>query len=67
MASQEYAKSVDLKALSEGIPVVTASFPGPAIHAKTARGESELCSRRLTNIHSAREYTVLVKKQAQCS
>lgn len=37
VASQEYAKSVKLKALS--VPVVTAVFPGPAVHAKQARGE----------------------------
>lgn len=42
VASQEYAKSVDLKALAappHTIPVITASFPGPAVHAKMARGE----------------------------
>lgn len=39
VASQEYAKAVDLK---QGgglpVPVITAVFPGPAVHAKTARG-----------------------------
>ena len=38
VASQEYAKAVQLKAVH--VPVVTASFPGPAVHAKQARGES---------------------------
>ena len=37
VASQEYAKSVDLRALRA--PVIEARFPGPAVHAKTARGE----------------------------
>ena len=36
-ASQEYAKSISFKALS--MPVITAAFPGPAVHAKQARGE----------------------------
>ena len=36
MASQEYAKAVEFEAF---MPVVTASFPGPAVYAKTARGE----------------------------
>ena len=39
VASQEYAKAVDL---TPGgglpVPVVTVVFPGPAVHAKTARG-----------------------------
>ena len=39
VASQEYSKSVDLKALATRCPVITAAFPGPAVHAKTARGE----------------------------
>jgi len=34
VASQEYAKSVALDALRA--PVVTAAFPGPSVHAKTA-------------------------------
>eukprot|EP00322_Chrysochromulina_rotalis_P002576 CAMPEP_0115834862 /NCGR_PEP_ID=MMETSP0287-20121206/3900_1 /TAXON_ID=412157 /ORGANISM="Chrysochromulina rotalis, Strain UIO044" /LENGTH=290 /DNA_ID=CAMNT_0003288307 /DNA_START=63 /DNA_END=935 /DNA_ORIENTATION=+ len=37
VASQEYAKSIDLQSLS--CPVITASFPGPAVYAKAARGE----------------------------
>jgi len=36
-ASQEYAKAVSFDAITA--PVVTASFPGPAVHAKQARGE----------------------------
>jgi cytoplasmic iron level regulating protein YaaA (DUF328/UPF0246 family) len=39
VASQEYAKAVNLKPGGGlPVPVVTASFPGPAVHAKTARG-----------------------------
>jgi len=39
VASQEYAKAVDLKPGGRlGAPIVTAVFPGPAVHAKTARG-----------------------------
>ena len=37
IASQEYAKAVSLDALRAR--VVTARFPGPAVHAKMARGE----------------------------
>lgn len=45
VASQEYAKSVDLKALRA--PVITAAFPGPAVHAKMARGEMvRFCAER---------------------
>ena len=33
----EYSKAVELSSL--GVPVITAVFPGPAVHAKTARGE----------------------------
>jgi len=57
VASQEYAKSVDLGAL--GVPVVTACFPGPAVHAKTARGEmARFCAtRQLTDPAQLREFT----------
>jgi len=37
VASQEYAKAVKLPALRA--KVLTAQFPGPAVHAKAARGE----------------------------
>ena len=37
VASQEYAKALDMGAL--GCPVITCAFPGPAVHAKQARGE----------------------------
>jgi len=37
IASQEYAKAVELSALRA--PVITVQFPGPSVHAKTARGE----------------------------
>jgi cytoplasmic iron level regulating protein YaaA (DUF328/UPF0246 family) len=37
VASMEYAKAVEMKKLA--CPVVTAVFPGPAVYAKTARGE----------------------------
>ena len=44
VASQEYAKAVDLAAL--GVPVITAVFPGPAVHAKQARGAMvRFCAR----------------------
>ena len=38
VASSEYWKSVDLKALPQGWRVVQIGFPGPAIYAKEARG-----------------------------
>jgi cytoplasmic iron level regulating protein YaaA (DUF328/UPF0246 family) len=45
VASQEYAKSVNLGALDA--PVVTAVFPGPAVYAKQARGEMvRFCAER---------------------
>lgn len=45
VASQEYAKSVDLGALAA--PVVTAVFPGPSVYAKQARGEMvRFCAER---------------------
>ena len=44
-ASQEYAKAVDGR--GRGVPVVTAVCPGPAVHAKTARGEiTRFCAER---------------------
>jgi cytoplasmic iron level regulating protein YaaA (DUF328/UPF0246 family) len=48
VASQEYAKAVDLKRLAQaGAQVITAVFPGPAVHAKTARGEMvRFCAQR---------------------
>lgn len=39
VASQEYFKSVAEKTLKQrGVTVVTCAFPGPAVHAKAARG-----------------------------
>lgn len=39
VASQEYFKSVAEKSLlARGVTVVTCAFPGPAVHAKAARG-----------------------------
>ncbi len=38
VASQEYWKSVDVGALPKGWRVLTVAFPGPAVHAKEARG-----------------------------
>ena len=37
IASQEYSKAIKFDAMRA--PVVTAAFPGPAVHAKHARGE----------------------------
>ena len=57
VASQEYAKAVDFSGL--GVPVITAIFPGPAVHAKTARGEMvRFCAQQcLTEPHKLREFT----------
>ena len=57
VASQEYAKGVDLKSLKVPL-VVTASFPGPAIHAKTARGEMvRFCAeQRVTRPEALRDF-----------
>jgi cytoplasmic iron level regulating protein YaaA (DUF328/UPF0246 family) len=57
VASQEYAKSVEFSGL--GVPVVTASFPGPAVYAKTARGEMvRFCAeRRVTKPEQLKEFT----------
>jgi cytoplasmic iron level regulating protein YaaA (DUF328/UPF0246 family) len=45
VASAEYAKAVRLPQLS--VPVVTASFPGPAVYAKMARGAMvRFCAER---------------------
>lgn len=45
IASQEYAKSVSFPQLRA--PVITVNFPGPAVHAKTARGEmARFCAER---------------------
>ena len=38
VASQEYWKAVDVGALPAGWRVLTVAFPGPAVHAKEARG-----------------------------
>ena len=56
VASQEYAKAVDFSSL--GVDVITAVFPGPAVHAKTARGEMvRFCAkRRLTEPHELRDF-----------
>jgi len=44
-ASAEYAKSINFKSLQA--PVITAVFPGPAVHAKQARGElARFCAER---------------------
>ena len=57
VASQEYAKSVQFASLR--CPVVTAQFPGPAVHAKNARGEmARFCAQtRLTNPEQLRDFT----------
>ncbi|KAL1498541.1 hypothetical protein AB1Y20_013862 [Prymnesium parvum] len=57
IASAEYAKAVDLSAL--GVPVITASFPGPAVYAKTARGEmARFCAQRqLSDPSELQEFT----------
>ena len=57
VASQEYAKAVHMKAVTA--PVVTAAFPGPAVHAKQARGEmARFCSeRRVTEPSQLCEFT----------
>jgi len=57
VASQEYAKSVDLKALADkGLPVVTAVFPGPAIHAKTARVVRFCAENKVTSPDALRSF-----------
>jgi len=55
-ASQEYAKAVALDRLRA--PVVTASFPGPAVHAKTARGElARFCAQqRVSSVEQLRAF-----------
>lgn len=57
VASQEYAKAVEFEAL--GVPVVTASFPGPAVYAKTARGEMvRFCAeQRVTKPEQLKAFT----------
>ena len=57
VASQEYAKSVKLAALRA--PVVTANFPGPAVHAKEARGAiTRYCAeQRVTRPDELRGFT----------
>lgn len=55
-ASQEYAKALALDRLRA--PVVTASFPGPAVHAKTARGElARFCAQqRVSSVEQLRAF-----------
>jgi cytoplasmic iron level regulating protein YaaA (DUF328/UPF0246 family) len=49
VASQEYAKAIKFASLANK-PTVTASFPGPAVHAKQARGEMArfCCEQRVS-------------------
>lgn len=62
VASQEYAKSVRLSEL--GAPVVTASFPGPAVYAKQARGEIvRFCAER--RVRDPAELTAFCGAQGQ--
>ena len=52
VASQEYAKAVDMSGLEAA--VITAVFPGPAVHAKMARGEMvRFCARNKVTSPSA--------------
>ena len=48
VASAEYSKSIKMKSVTA--PVITASFPGPAVYAKQARGEITrfCCERKVT-------------------
>ena len=58
-ASQEYWKSVDVAALPRGWRVLTVAFPGPAVHAKEARGA--ICRfaavRGVTDVEDLKDFT----------
>ena len=57
VASAEYSKSIKMKSVTA--PVITASFPGPAVYAKQARGEITrfCCERKVTKPEELRAFT----------